>query len=161
MQDVQFHTPGVTGRRGFLVRLITAVHAAIGATLAFVLGGATLAPAFSRREDAWLRAAPLNSLREGEPVPVTLRVARQDGFTQVVERTVVYLVKSGDRVRAMHSTCTHLGCRTSYDRENKTIVCPCHGGVYDVGGNVIAGPPPSPLPALATRIDNDHVMVQL
>ncbi len=151
----------VSGRRRFLVRAIAAIHGAMGATLAFILGGAVLTPAFTRRADAWLRAATLDTLRDDEPVPVTLRVTRQDGFSQVVDRTVVYLVKTGNQVRAMHSTCTHLGCRTSYDGKSKRILCPCHGGVYDLHGQVIDGPPPAPLPTLATRIENGHVLVQL
>jgi Rieske Fe-S protein len=150
------------GRRGFLVRTIAAIHAALGATVAFILGGAVLAPAFSRREDTWLRAAALDALPDNLPLPVTLRVARPDGFTQVIDRTVVYLVKTGDQqVRAMHSTCTHLGCRTSYDRETQTIVCPCHGGVYDINGQVVAGPPPSPLLQLEAKIENGQVLVQV
>jgi quinol---cytochrome c reductase iron-sulfur subunit, bacillus type len=150
------------GRRGFLVRTIATIHAAIGATLAFILGGAALAPAFTRRQDAWLRASTLDNLRDGEPVPITLRVTRQDGFTQVVDRTVVYLVKTSDnQVRAMHSTCTHLGCRTSYDAESKQIVCPCHGGVYDIDGQVVAGPPPAPLPQLNARVEDGTVFVQI
>jgi Rieske Fe-S protein len=153
---------GGLGRRGFLVRAIAAIYAVLGATVAFILGGAVLAPAFTRREDAWLRAASFDALPDHEPLSVTLRVARQDGFTQVVDRTVVYLVKTGDQqVHAMHSTCTHLGCRTSYDRETRRIVCPCHGGAYDLQGQVIEGPPPAPLPVLATRIEGGHVLVQV
>ena len=150
------------GRRSFLVRAIVAVHTAIGATLAFILGSAALAPAFTRRNDAWLRATALDNLPVGEPMAVTLRVTRQDGFTQVVDRTVVYLIKTSDnQVRAMHSTCTHLGCRTSYDPETKKILCPCHGGVYDLNGQVVAGPPPSPLPKLNARIEGGNVFVQI
>jgi Rieske Fe-S protein len=92
---------------------------------------------------------------------VTLRVGRQDGFTEVVDRTVIYLVRSRGQVRALHSTCTHLGCRTTYDRQSRTIKCPCHGGVYDIQGQVIAGPPPAALPELTTRIEDGHVMVQI
>ncbi|MCA1586937.1 MAG: hypothetical protein LC791_19925, partial [Acidobacteria bacterium] len=104
------------GRRSFLVRVISTVHAAMGATLAFILGGAVLAPSFQRRDQSWLRAGSLGTFRDNEPVPVTLRVARSDGYAQVVDRTVIYVVKTGARdVRAFHSTCTHLGCRTSYD----------------------------------------------
>jgi succinate dehydrogenase / fumarate reductase, iron-sulfur subunit len=150
------------GRRGFLVRSIAAIHAAIGAAIAFILGSAVLAPAFTRRSDAWLRAGAFDALPDAEPMPVTLRITRQDGFTQIVDRTVVYLVKTGDnQVRALHSTCTHLGCRTSYDRETKQILCPCHGGVYDIAGQVVAGPPPTPLPQLQTRVENGQVMVQV
>ena len=95
-------------------------------------------------------------------MPVTLRVTRQDGYSQVVDRTVVYLVRTGEQdVRAMQSTCTHLGCRTAYDRKSKRILCPCHGGVFDSQGNVVDGPPPAPLPTLTTRVENGHVLVQV
>jgi Rieske Fe-S protein len=150
------------GRRNFLVRAIAAIHATMAATVAFVLGATTLAPSFSRRDETWLQAAVLDALPENQPVPVTLRVTRNDGYSQVVDRTIVYLVRTGeDDVRALHSTCTHLGCRTSYDRKTRRILCPCHGGAFDVNGDVVAGPPPSPLPTLATRIEDGHVMVQV
>lgn len=154
-------TPADLGRRNFFVRVITGVHAAMGATLTFILGGAVLAPSFQKRDESWLHAAALDAVRENEPLAVTLRVARQDGYAQVVDRTVVYLVRSGGEVKALQSTCTHLGCRTSYDRANKRIVCPCHGGVYDLQGNVIEGPPPAPLPAVPTRVDGGQILVQV
>jgi Rieske Fe-S protein len=155
-------TAAPLGRRNFLVRAITAIHAAMAATVAVIVGGATLAPSFSRRDETWLRAAELEQLPENQPVPVTLRVMRSDGYSQVIDRTVVYLVRTGnDSVRALQSTCTHLGCRTSYDRKSKRILCPCHGGVFDVHGNVMDGPPPAPLPSLATKVEGGHVLVQV
>lgn len=150
------------GRRNFLVRTIVAIQATMGAILAFILGSTTLAPSFSARDETWLRAIDLDALPENQPVPVTLRVSRSDGYSQVVDRTVVYLVRIGDQeVRALHSTCTHLGCRTSYDRKSKLILCPCHGGVFDVEGHVVSGPPPAPLPTLSTRVEDGHVLVQV
>jgi Rieske Fe-S protein len=155
-------TDSSTGRRKFLVRAIVAIQATIGTAVAFVFGATTLSPSFLRRQDTWLRAADLDSLTENQPVPVTLRVTRHDGYSQVVDRTVVYLVRTGEQdVRALQSTCTHLGCRTSYDRKTKRILCPCHGGVFDVQGNVLEGPPPAPLPSLTTRVENGSVLVQL
>jgi menaquinol-cytochrome c reductase iron-sulfur subunit len=153
--------PANAGRRSFLVKVIAAIHAAMGATLAFVIGGAALAPSFRRRDESWLHAAPLSAVRENEPLAVTLRIARQDGYSQVVDRKVVYLLRQGDQVRAMGSTCTHLGCRTTYDKPNKRIICPCHGGVYDLEGKVVSGPPPAPLPSVATRVEGDHILVQV
>jgi menaquinol-cytochrome c reductase iron-sulfur subunit len=150
------------GRRNFLVRAIVAIQATIGAVVAFIIGSTTLAPSFSGREEAWLQAIDLDALPENQPVPVTLRVSRSDGYSQVVDRTVVYLVRTGDQnVRALQSTCTHLGCRTSYDRKSKLILCPCHGGVFDVEGHVVSGPPPAPLPTLSTRIEDGQVLVQV
>ena len=154
-------SPDAAGRRGFLVRIIQGTYAVIGATLAFVVGGAVVAPSFGRRETMWLHAGEADALEEGTPLPITLRVARPDGPSEVVDRKIVYLVKTGDAVRALDSTCTHLGCRTRFNAETKQIECPCHGGVYGVDGQVISGPPPEPLRAMTTRIEDGKVMVQV
>lgn len=148
-------------RRGFLVRVIQTVHAGIGATLAFVVGGAVVAPSFSRRERLWLPAGTLPQLADGVPTAVTLRISRSDGASEMVDRRVVYLVKTGDQVRALDSTCTHLGCRTKFNPDTKQIECPCHGGVYDTNGNVVSGPPPSPLAQVPVRVEHGRIMVEV
>jgi len=148
-------------RRSFLVRIIQAVHGAMGATLAFVLGRAVLAPAFTRREPLWLHAGSADRF-SSEPVTVTLRVARPDGASEAVDRRVIYVVKTATgEVRAFDSTCTHLGCRTKFNPDSSQIECPCHGGVYDTEGKVIGGPPPVPLAALSARVTNGQVEVQI
>jgi Rieske Fe-S protein len=73
----------------------------------------------------------------------------------------LYLVRHGNEVRALDSTCTHLGCRTRFNAASGNIECPCHGGTYDATGRVIAGPPPSPLRALPARIENARVFVEI
>lgn len=161
MEHLQ-QSPVDQGRRSFLVRVVAAVQGAIAATLAFVVGGAAIGPSMQRRESAWWRAASLDALSDDEPVTVTIRIARQDGYAQVVDRTVLYLMRgAGDEVQALHSTCTHLGCRTSYDRTSKRILCPCHGGAYDRAGNVVDGPPPAPLPRVNTRVEDGQVFVEI
>lgn len=150
------------GRRQFVVRVIQAVHGAIGATLAVIVGRALGGPAAEAGgSERWLPAAELSRLEDGRPTTVTLRVVRRDGMTDVVDRRVVYLVRHGDTVRALDSTCTHLGCRTAYNTASSCIECPCHGGVFDAEGAVIGGPPPSPLKTLATRLDGTRVLVQV
>ena len=137
------------------------VQGAIGGTLAFLLGGAVAAPAFGTRRTHWWPAGTVDDLSEGEPTPVTIRVTREDGYNQVIDREVVFLVKTGEAIAALSSTCTHLGCRVSWDSGDQTLKCPCHGGVFDRSGSVKAGPPPAPLEKLATRIEGDQVLVQL
>jgi succinate dehydrogenase / fumarate reductase, iron-sulfur subunit len=147
-------------RRRFLAAAVNSIHGVVGGTIGVLLGGAVIGPSFLRRRETWLKAGSLDALTENEPTPVTVRVSRPDGFTQSVERYVVFLVKSGDNVTALSSTCTHLGCRVSWDPEAKQLKCPCHGGAYDRTGAVIAGPPPSPLATLTTRVDGDQVFIQ-
>jgi Rieske Fe-S protein len=150
------------GRRRFLSGVIAGIQGLITATLAFLLGGAAAAPAFDERRTNWWPAAPLDDLPEDEPTPVTIRVTREDGYNQVVDRQVVFLIRTADdRVTALSSTCTHLGCRVSWDAAAQLLKCPCHGGVFDRTGAVKSGPPPAPLPAVQTRIEGSQVLVQL
>ena len=150
------------GRRRFLGRVIKSIHALITGAVGVVVGGSILSPVFGRRQENWLTAASLAEIPATGPLPVTIRVAHNDGYNQVVERRSVFLVKTGaSDVIALDSTCTHLGCRVSWDAEAKVLRCPCHGGVYDATGAVTAGPPPRPLARLVTRIEDGQVQVQL
>jgi Rieske Fe-S protein len=127
-----------------------------------VLGGAILSPIFGKRDENWLTAASLSDIPDDRPIPVTIRIAREDGYNQVIDRRTVFLVRTSDsEVTALDSTCTHLGCRVSRDAETQELKCPCHGGVYDATGAVKAGPPPAPLARLATRVEGDSVLVQI
>lgn len=160
--DVAPSPAAAMDRRGWMRTTIGVIVAGISSVIGVVAGGAVLSPAFAQRKEEWAPAARLSELGVGVPTPVTVRVTRQDGYYETVDQRVVYLVKeaSGD-VRALGSTCTHLGCQTSYDSQTKMIRCPCHGGVYKPDGTVVAGPPPQPLPHLATRIEGPQVFVQL
>lgn len=151
-----------TGRRRFFSRIVTTIHAAIAGSLGVILGGAVASPIFGRQQENWVPAASLTNLPENEPTPVTLRVAREDGYREVIDRRTVFLVRTGgSQVTALDSTCTHLGCRVSWDPDAQLLKCPCHGGQYDRTGAVKAGPPPAPLTRLTTRVDGDQVLVQV
>ena len=154
--------PADTTRRRFLARIVKSIHTFITAAVGVVVGGTILSPVFGRRKENWLTAASVIEVPDGQPLPVTIRVARSDGYNQVIERRTVFLIKSGQsEITALDSTCTHLGCRVSWDAQAKLLRCPCHGGVYDMTGAVKAGPPPAPLARLVTRVEDGQVQVQL
>lgn len=48
-------------------------------------------------------------------------------------------------LKAFSAVCTHLECTVQYKGESAQIWCACHNGFYDLGGNVVSGPPPRPL----------------
>jgi Rieske Fe-S protein len=154
-------TPAEMTRRRWLRSIIGGIITAIGSVIGVIVGGAVISPAFATRRDTWVPAGRLRDLEDNVPTPVTVRVTRQDGYYEAVDQQVVFLIRTESGVKALSSTCTHLGCRVSYDANAKLIKCPCHGGVFTPDGRNIAGPPPRPLPELPSRVDDSRVFVQL
>ncbi|MGH2851746.1 MAG: ubiquinol-cytochrome c reductase iron-sulfur subunit [Solirubrobacteraceae bacterium] len=60
---------------------------------------------------------------------------------------------------AITSRCAHLGCPVRWVPAAERFICPCHGGVYDLQGVRVAGPPPRPLDRFYTRLHNGMVEV--
>ena len=146
--------PGSSGRRRALVLLVNTITAAIGAGLAALLGTFALRPASAASRQRWIRAGATGDLKPGVPVPRVLSFSRVDGWYRERARQTVFVVWDGSAgVRAISATCTHLGCQVHWETEKKHFLCPCHGGVYDPSGRVVAGPPPRPLDTLEARID--------
>jgi glycine/D-amino acid oxidase-like deaminating enzyme/nitrite reductase/ring-hydroxylating ferredoxin subunit len=46
----------------------------------------------------------------------------------------------GGTLHAVSPTCTHLGCRVSWNSAERSWDCPCHGSRFDVDGDVLQGP---------------------
>ena len=62
--------------------------------------------------------------------------------------------------RAYEQKCTHLSCAVFYKPGTGQIQCPCHEGLFDAkSGNVLAGPPPRPLPRLEVMVKDDSIYV--
>jgi Rieske Fe-S protein len=149
-------------RRGFLRAATGMIWAGLAAMAAALVGRPTAAPGLALREPQWVRAARLDVLETNIPTPVTLRIARRDGYLETTDQQVVFLTRSETgAVRALSSTCSHLGCNVTFDRVKEQFVCPCHLGVFHADGRVAAGPPPRPLQELVTRVDDRRVLVQV
>lgn len=56
------------------------------------------------------------------------------------KKLAVYKDKSGI-ITALSPVCTHAGCIVAFNSEEKSWDCPCHGGRFDLEGNVLCGPP--------------------
>ena len=62
-------------------------------------------------------------------------------------------------LRAFSARCPHLNCTVQYDSDEGQIVCACHGGVFDLNGKNIAGPPPKPLVTYSVNVRGDEIVV--
>jgi len=72
-------------------------------------------------------------------------------------RGLIVLRAADGQLRAFDAKCSHAGCNVRFD--GTRMACPCHGGIYDLDGKNIAGPPPKPLTELAVHEENGRLFV--
>jgi nitrite reductase/ring-hydroxylating ferredoxin subunit len=105
---------------------------------------------FDPGPEDWTPAADDAQLTDGRPLRV------------VVDDTPVLLLKTGDRVYAIHDRCSHRGCSLSQGTvEGDEIVCACHSSRFDLrDGSVLHGPATAPQPAFQVRRRDGRVEVR-
>ena len=70
----------------------------------------------------------------------------------------IALLRLGDgSLRALGTTCTHLGCQVRPGGE--FLVCPCHGSTFDRQGAVVRGPAQRPLTSFPVAVSEDRVTI--
>ncbi len=78
----------------------------------------------------------------------------------IINNTPALLINRPDKgFIAMSRVCTHLGCLVDYQKDKHRLLCPCHGGTYDLAGNVLSGPPPRPLLQFPVKVEGDSVII--
>ena len=143
---------GRPDRRSALRKFVVAASGLLTAAVAGLIGAAA-APASLRVARRWRRAASLFDLPPDAPFPAVLAERRADGWYATTRQEVVFIDREGDGYRALSATCQHLGCSVKWEAKKKQFQCPCHGGLYDREGRVVAGPPPRPLERLRVRVN--------
>jgi len=117
-----------------------------------VLGQAI--PPTPRSREPWVRVGDVTALRQDAPVLTTVPLPVREGWVQADEPVAVYVRRAdagGAMIFDIH--CTHMGCPVSWNQAAGRFFCPCHGGVFDGDGRVLAGPPPRPLDRYATKVE--------
>ena len=64
-----------------------------------------------------------------------------------------------DRYTIVVGSCTHLGCIPTWEEKKEYFLCACHGGKFDIYGNNIFGPPPTPLLIPPFKIDSNTIVL--
>jgi cytochrome b6-f complex iron-sulfur subunit len=71
----------------------------------------------------------------------------------------VWIIRDNDRLYALLTICTHLGCLTGFFPAESLFKCPCHGSNFSLEGDPVAGPAPVPLYHLALSIGADGQII--
>jgi cytochrome b6-f complex iron-sulfur subunit len=70
-----------------------------------------------------------------------------------------YLVHLEGGFLAPYRVCPHLGCIVPWSEERQRFECPCHAAVFNMEGEVLAGPPPRPLDLFPVEIVEGEIAV--
>ncbi len=92
--------------------------------------------------------ALLVSWKEGE-IPDLLR-GRGEGSLSETE-----IEELAQKLNVLSNHCTHLGCPVRWFPDKGEMLCPCHGGIYDINGGYMGGPPPRNLYTYDFEIRDD------
>ena len=135
-------------RRQFNVMLAMAwgALAAVGGLCAAALQ-AFMVPKVTREPPAIFRAGKLSDF----PEPGVYTVHKTDHG--------VWMVNLGDKLVAISTTCTHLGCIPNWLSNDNKFKCPCHGSGFQVTGMNFEGPAPRPLERHGIYLDGEIVVV--
>jgi quinol---cytochrome c reductase iron-sulfur subunit, bacillus type len=152
-------------RRRFMT--VTANGAGAVATAAFVLPalGFAIGPIFKRNGMSWQPVGTTDQFTETNYIPVIITLQPEIGDAG---KSTAYIRKKDPAIDtdpadrdspyiAISDRCVHLGCPVRWVPASERFLCPCHGGVYDLLGRRVSGPPPRPLDRFYTRLNGDVV----
>lgn len=93
------------------------------------------------------RAGPISEYAQGE---VSTRWTSKFG---------IWIVRLEDRIVALSTVCTHLGCTPNWLGSEQKFKCPCHGSAFRINGINFEGPAPRPLERHKIYLDEDGIIV--
>ena len=71
----------------------------------------------------------------------------------------MYVVNANNYLFALSQKCPHLGCHVPFCESSGRFECPCHGSIYDLAGEYIAGPAPRGMDRYEVTLDGQNVVV--
>ena len=150
-------------RRKFLEKVTLGIGGLIAAVFGVAAGFYVIKPVLKKDEvGAWLRIGSASKVTTGMPTLFSLKIERETGWITDQDEIMVYAyTENGRDFAVMSNVCTHLACRVRWIDERQEFFCPCHNGVYDKQGNVLAGPPPRPLDRYEVKIENDDIYIKV
>jgi len=154
-------------RRRFMVVTANGAGAVAAASFALPALAFAIGPIFKSTPHHWETVGTVDQFPENNYVPVVVTLTAGIGQAG---KTTVYIRKRNPaidtdrydrntRYIAITSRCAHLGCPVRWVDAAERFICPCHGGVYNLLGVPVGGPPVRPLDRFYTRVIGEDVQV--
>jgi menaquinol-cytochrome c reductase iron-sulfur subunit len=134
-----------------------------GAIVALALGvpiiGFLISPLFRRQTYVERMVGDISNVPESEPTKFEVAFP-QNAWPVPEVKQAVYVVKVNGQTRVLSNVCSHMQCPVRWESTLRQFLCPCHGGLYDITGLNVGGPPPKPLPEYVHRIDGTTLYIE-
>ena len=154
-------------RRRFMTGTAHTTGAIAASAFALPALGFAIGPIFKGTPQHWEPVGTEGSFSDTNYIPVVLTVAPNIGEAG---KTTVYVRRFNPEIDTdpydrstpyivISSRCAHLGCPVRWVDAAERFICPCHGGVYDLLGRRVGGPPVRPLDRFYTRVSGESVEV--
>ena len=152
-------------RRRFMVVTANGAGGLAAASFALPALAFAIGPIFKSTPHHWETVGTVDQFPENNYIPVVVTLT--PGIGQAGKSTV-YMRKRNPaidtdrydrntRYIAITSRCAHLGCPVRWVDAAERFICPCHGGVYNLLGVPVGGPPVRPLDRFYTRVVGEEV----
>ncbi len=165
---------GPVSRRRFLGYVTIGLGAIVSGLVAFPLIGSLISPILEKKKAAteWVELGKVEDFEVGQPTMVQWTTSRMDGWFMDTAPRAVWVVKQDEEnFTVFNPRCTHLSCAISWKLEGEPhmtaygsampdkdhFFCPCHDGIFDIGGKVVGGPPPRPLDTLSMKVEDSRL----
>jgi menaquinol-cytochrome c reductase iron-sulfur subunit len=152
-------------RRRFMTVSSQAMGGIAAASFLLPALGLAIGPIFKQPPHSWQEIGDAQDFTNDNYIPVVVTIAEgigEAGKTTAYVRRFNALIDTDPYDRntpyiAISSRCAHLGCPVRWVDAAERFICPCHGGVYDLLGRRVGGPPVRPLDRFPTRVNGDKV----
>jgi cytochrome b6-f complex iron-sulfur subunit len=108
---------------------------------------------------SWELLRPLTSSTAGGKLRVGAAGDFQAGTATYVREGRFWVANADGHLFALSQKCPHLGCRVPFCESSGQFECPCHGSVFDIGGEWIAGPSPRGMDHHPISVDGETLIV--
>jgi menaquinol-cytochrome c reductase iron-sulfur subunit len=154
-------------RRRFMTGTAHTAGAIAAASFTLPALGFAVGPIFKSTPHHWETVGTVDSFPDNNYIPVIVTLTPGIGEAG---KTTVYMRKRNaaidvekpdqyNKFIAISTRCAHLGCPVRWTDAAARFICPCHGGVYDLLGRRVGGPPVRPLDRFYTRVVGAEVQV--
>ena len=108
---------------------------------------------------SWELLRPLASSAAGRKLRVGNASDYQAGTATYIREGRFWVANADGHLFALSQKCPHLGCRVPFCDSSGRFECPCHGSVFDLGGEWIEGPSPRGMDRHPIAVDGDTLVV--